>query len=187
MWRTNAPAWNRSERPLPRPLTSEKLVPPPASAKSGQRIRREAVVDADRRAVDPAGHAVRSQHRVAVGGLRPAIARGPHAPALGEGIDHRRRLAIDRGVGVALALRARLVLRCVGADAVALVGKLRRAGAAGKPSPRPATNGSVSSPRNRFMASNVVCCDAGRPIRRKPGSGRPVSASRTPSECRRWC
>jgi hypothetical protein len=28
-----APVWNRSDRPVPRPLVTLKLVPPPASAK----------------------------------------------------------------------------------------------------------------------------------------------------------
>jgi len=33
VWRAYTPAWNRSELPLPSPLATPKLVPPPPSAK----------------------------------------------------------------------------------------------------------------------------------------------------------
>ena len=36
---------------------------------------------------------------------------------------------------------------------------MRRAAGGAALSPRPATNGSVSNPRNRFIASKVVCCE----------------------------
>src|SRR5258708_1996524 len=57
--------------------------------KPGQREWRKTIVGADGRACDAAGRAVRSHHRVAIGGLRTAKARGPHAPPLRERLSCR--------------------------------------------------------------------------------------------------
>ena len=74
-------------------------MPPPASAKPAMRVRREAIVGADRGAGNAAGRGVGSERRIAVGGLRAAKAGRPHAPARLE--RHRRRRLGEHGIGVA--------------------------------------------------------------------------------------
>ena len=69
MWRTNAPAWNRSERPRAKTDRYRKIGAAAGQHKAGQRERREAIVGADSSAVDAAGRGVRSQRRIAVGGM----------------------------------------------------------------------------------------------------------------------
>src|SRR5437773_7261928 len=73
--------------------------------KAGDRRRREAIVKADGGAVDAAGGVVGAESSIAVGGLRATVAGRPHVPALFE--IRQRRLAIDRGKGVACALVTR--------------------------------------------------------------------------------
>ncbi len=70
--------------------------------KAGDGRWREAIVGAHGPAEHAAGRAIRSQRRIAVGGLRPAKTRRPYAPALLER-RWRRRLG-EHGVSVALAL-----------------------------------------------------------------------------------
>src|SRR6266513_3111080 len=117
-----APAWNRSERPEP-PLATLNWVAPPASAKPRYGVGREPVVGADRGCAEAAGGCVRSQRRIAVGGLRSAEAGRPHAPAWIEQWIAGYRLG-DHAVSVALGARA---LAAVGSTGVALFGKRARA------------------------------------------------------------
>src|SRR5260221_14173936 len=107
-------------------MGDRKIGPPAGERKARQGERREAIVGADRGAIDPAGRWVRAERSVAVGGLRSAVARGPHAPALGEGFGDRR-LAIDRGIGVTRARRAWLAVGRIGIRPIVFVGELRRA------------------------------------------------------------
>ncbi len=78
--------------------------------KARQRIRREPVVGADRGAIDAARGVVRARRGVAVGGLRTAEARRPHAPAWRER-HKRRRLGVDRRQRVIRLARLRIAER----------------------------------------------------------------------------
>ena len=79
---------------------TEKLVPPPANAKPAIVFGEMKIVGADRGAGDVAGGVVRSDRRIAVGRLRTAEARGPHAPARFKRRRQRRLGEHRKGVGL---------------------------------------------------------------------------------------
>src|SRR3984957_5811522 len=67
--------------------------------KTGNRERGNAIVGADRGAVDARGRVVRSDRGIAIGGLRAAEACRPYTPAL---LEHRRWRLGKHRIGVTL-------------------------------------------------------------------------------------
>ena len=91
--RTNAPAWNTSERPLARALRQREVRAAAAQRKADQRIGDSAVVGAGREA-ERAGRCIaRAGRRIAVGLQFAAVGRAPHAPARIEQVVARDSLA----------------------------------------------------------------------------------------------
>ena len=93
---------------------------------AGDGARRQQIIGASGDAEYAAGCRIRSQSRVALGGLRTAKTGRPHAPAWVVSVADRR-LAVDRGVGVTLASGKRLIRRSIDAQAKALLREKRRA------------------------------------------------------------
>ena len=128
--------------------------------KAGNRKRREPIVGADRGAVDAAGRAVRSQRRIAVGGLRSAEARRPDAPVLSTADRRRqRRLGDTCGKGIALPARMLGAARRIGVGSWLSSAKAIAPGAAGVIAARRRRMDRATNSINCVMAPKVVCCE----------------------------